>query len=59
MIVAEEVINPRLSKMSLNEKYTNSLEIFSTRLQISYPDIKIIYYLFFTNLIDIVIYTNT
>ena len=61
--IVEEIINPKLSKILLCAKYTNLYEIFSTRLQISYPDIKIIYYLFFIHLIDMytqwTIYTNT
>ena len=56
------IINPKLSKIFLYEKYTNSYEIFSIRLQISYPDIKTIYYFIFIDLMDMYtqwIYTNT
>ena len=52
IIIVEEIINPKLSKIFLYEKYTNSYEIFSVRLQISYPDTKFMYHLFFVNLMD-------
>ena len=40
------IINPKHSKTILYEKNTNSDEIYSIRLQISYPDVKSTYYFF-------------
>ena len=46
-----KIINPKHSETFLYEKYANSDEIYSIRLQISYPDVKPTYYLFLTKLI--------
>ena len=58
MIIAKEIINPELSKIFLYKKYVNLEEIFSIRLQISYPHFKTTYYLLFINLMNMYIYTN-
>ena len=44
IIIVEKIMNPGLSKIFLYEKCANSDEILSMYLQISYPNVKTIYY---------------